>query len=368
MFNDLRSKFFDSILDRKLHLHILAHVDSKKPTAPFSTEDVAFFSPLISEFLETKNLPVSWSKREHQPMFLEIMQQLSVVMLDADVRLFECLLQGVSTDFQNDMPPSHCFGSNDKPPLPETPLSVHLANWQSAEIDPDITRDLAQEEINQGWVFEFEGGIEEAKDFSPAVAVGRLGVAYSDSRPPRLVVDSSVCGVNARCRIPQRTTLPTAKDVSGCYPLRGSNEELAGFSLDIKTAHKRVVIRTEEQGLLGFQIDGKLYFYRVCPFGAEFSAFWWQRVGGWILRFFHLFLWLSHAAFLYYADDYFWIQRKDIIHLTSTSLAMPCQCLGIPISWKKCELSHTVQWIGWTFHISAGYISLPADKRAKLLH
>ncbi len=73
-----------------------------------------------------------------------------------------------------------------------------------------------------------------------------------------------------------------------------------------------------------------------------------------------------HAAFLY-VDDYFWIQREDIIHLTSTTLALLCQCLGIPISWKKCELSHTVQWIGWTFHISAGYISLPADKRSKLV-
>ena len=106
------------------------------------------------------------------------------------------------------------------------------------------------------------------------------------------------------------------------------------WTLDIKSAHKRVVIRTEEQGLLGFQIDGKLYFYRVCPFGATFSAFWWQRVGGWILRFFHLFIWLSHAAFLY-VDGYFWIQRKGRIHLTSTALAMLCQCLGIPISWKN---------------------------------
>ena len=291
VFKDLRSKFFTSILDRKLHLHFLAHVDSKHPTAPFSADDVALFSSLISEFLES-SLKVSWSQREHQPMFLEIMQQLSVVMLDADVNLFDCLLQGVSTGFHIDIPPSNCFESNDKPHLPETPLSVHLANWQSAEIDPEVTRNLAQEEINQGWVFEFEGGIEEAKEFFPAIAVGRLGVAYSDSRPPRLVVDSSVCGVNARCHIPERTTLPTAEDVIRCYPLRGSNEELAGFSLDIKSAHKRVVIRTEEQGLLGFQIDGKLYFYRVCPFGATFSAFWWQRVGGWILRFFHLFIWL----------------------------------------------------------------------------
>ena len=366
VFKELRSKFFQSILDKKLHLQFVAHVDSRQPTAPFSSEDVEYFSSLISDFLKSKNLDVNWSQREHQPMFLEIMQQLSVVMLDVDVNLFDCLIKGVSTGFQNDIPPSNCFGRNDRPALPETPLSIHLANWQSAKIDMEVTRNLVQEEINQGWVYQFEGGIEAAKEFFPAVAVGRLGVAYSDSRPPRLVVDSSVCGVNARCHIPERTTLPTAKDVIRCYPLRGSNAELAGFSLDIKSAHKRVVIRQEEQGLLGFQIDGKVFFYRVCPFGATFSAFWRQRVGGWILRFFHLFIWLSHSAFLY-VDDYFWIQRKDIIHLTSTTLAMLCRCLGIPISWKKCELSHTVPWIGWTFHIAAGYISLPQDKRSKLV-
>ena len=233
VFKELRSKFFQAILDKKLHLQFMAHVDSRQPTAPFSSEEVEYFSSLISDFLKPKNLDVNWSQREHRPMFLDIMQQLSVVMLDADVNLFECLIKGVSTGFQNDIPPSNCFGRNDRPALPETPLSVHLANWQSAEIDMEATRNLVQEEINQGWVYQFEGGIEAAKEFFPAVAVGRLGVAYSDFRPPRLVVDSSVCGVNARCHIPERTTLPTAKDVIRCYPLRGSNAELAGFSLDI---------------------------------------------------------------------------------------------------------------------------------------
>ena len=63
---------------------------------------------------------------------------------------------------------------------------------------------LCKKKNNQGWVFKFEGGLEQAKEFSPAVAVGRLGVAFSDSRPPRLVVDSSECGVNAWCGIPER--------------------------------------------------------------------------------------------------------------------------------------------------------------------
>ncbi len=160
--------------------------------------------------------------------------------------------------------------------------------------------------------------------------------------------------------------MPTAKDVIRCYPLCNSGQELAGFSLDIKSAHKRVCVKDLEHGLLGFTLDSKLFFYRVCPFGATFSAFWWQRLGGWILRVFHQLIWLVHAAWLY-VDDYFWIQRKDILPLTSTTMALLCRCLNIPISWRKCELSHTVHWIGWTFHVAAGFIALPEPKRIKML-
>ncbi len=93
----------------------------------------------------------------------------------------------MSTGFNKDISPSNVFGPNDRSNLPETPLSVHLANWQSAEIEPDTTRRLVQEELDQGWVFEFKGTIDEAKDAYPHVAVGKLGVAFSDSRSPRLV-------------------------------------------------------------------------------------------------------------------------------------------------------------------------------------
>ena len=85
-----------------------------------------------------------------------------------------------------------------------------------------------------------------------------------------------------------------------------------------------------------------------------------------ILRFFHQLIWLVHAARLY-VDDYFWIQRKDIPPLTSTTMALLCRCLNIPISWRKCELSHAVHWIGWTFHVAAGFIALPEPKRSKML-
>ena len=105
----------------------------------------------------------------------------------------------------------------------------------------------------------------------------------SDSRPPRLVMDSSICGVNAQCCMPEHSTLPTAADVIRCYPLRNSQEPLDCFSIDIKSAHKRIAVAAEDRGFLGFQFRGKLCFYRVCPFGAVFSAHYWSRLAGALL-------------------------------------------------------------------------------------
>ena len=104
---------------------------------------------------------------------------------------------------------------------------------------------------------------------------------------PGLVVDSSVCGVNNRCSIPERTALPSAQDVMRVYPLRNSSDSMVAFSLDIKSAHKLVVIRESDRGLLGFTLDNKIHFYKVAPFGATFSAFHWTRLGSFILRCIH---------------------------------------------------------------------------------
>ena len=56
------------------------------------------------------------------------------------------------------------------------------------------------------------------------------------------------------------------------YPLRNTADSLMGFSLDIKSAHKLVVIRESDRGLLGFTLDGVIYFYKVAPFGATFRC------------------------------------------------------------------------------------------------
>ena len=93
------------------------------------------------------------------------------------------------------------------------------------------------------------------------MAVGKLGLALSESRPPRLVLDSTICGVNGRCIIPEHATLPGAQDVKRCYPLRNNASPLSGFSLDIRSAHKRIAVKEQDRGFLLFQFQDKYFYY-----------------------------------------------------------------------------------------------------------
>ena len=367
-FGPLRTKWLDLVVRHKLDRKMVAYFSqSDHSSPPFSDEELTLFRPLLESFLRDHGMSPDWQVREHQPMHLHILQQLAWIMQDLDTTLLPSLIAGVSTGFQKDIPLSHCFPPNDRPANEEVPLSAHLENWSSAEDDPALTRALVQDEIDKGWVFEFHGSLEEAQQAYPiGISVGRLGIAHSDGRSPRLVLDNTVCGLNPRCEVPERSTLPSCKDVLRTFPLRQFQGDHLGFSLDIKAAHKRIVIKEEEQGLVGFSLENRLFFYRVTPFGAIFSAHWWSRLGGLILRLFHRLIWTVHVALLY-VDDFLIFQRKSFMPVSAALLCIMCQLLQIPISWNKCELSGNIQWIGWSFHFVSGYIEVPKRKIDKLL-
>ena len=158
-------------------------------------------------------------------------------------------------------------------------------------------------------------------------------------------MDPSISGVNPSCHLPERLLLPGLGDVRLAYPLRGCTSEVAAASLDIAAAHTTVHIRSSEQGLLGFCVRGKYYFYKVAPFGGSFSALWWQRVAGFYVRVCHRLVYISHV-FLMYVDDALLIQRKEVIEFSTLLILSFSQVFGYPISWRKLQLGPRIEYIG----------------------
>ena len=126
--------------------------------------------------------------------------------------------------------------------------------------------------------------LEAAQARWPKVAIGKANVIVSENRNPRLIIDPSVSGVNGACMIPERYMLPGFHDIRMEFPIRGCRGEIGGFSLDISAARKTVRIIAAEQGLLGIEAGGRFFFDVVAPFGGNFSALWWQRVAGFLIR------------------------------------------------------------------------------------
>ena len=179
---------------------------------------------------------------------------------------------------------------------------------------------------------------EAAARWGANVAVGKCSIVYSDGRKPRLIVNSTVCGTNPSCSIPERYCLPTWNDVRASFPLRGASPDLSGFSIDIKAARKTVRVRESERGLLGLRDGDRAFFYRACPFGANFSAFWFQRVSAFVVRVSRLLLWIRHAL-MAYVVDFLLLQETSVIPLCATvMLAFFAASFGVPIPWKKLQL------------------------------
>ena len=201
------------------------------------------------------------------------------------------MVQGVPTGFDGDLPLTNVF----LPALPtddRSELAVCFGNWKGAEDSPALLQSLVQEEIDQGYLEEIDSLAHAQQRWGDRVAVGRMNVVQAPGKAPRLIVDSSVCGTNGACYVPESYQLPLLESIRFSSPLRECSSVMGGFSLDIRAAHKTVRVRESDRGLLGVGLqDGdsyRFFFYKVCPFGATFSSHWFQRVSGFLVRFLHV--------------------------------------------------------------------------------
>jgi len=372
IFQSLRSTWTDWLAAKHVPLRLRSHIASGSEDPLFQPSEVAELRDIASAWFKARGHTVSWHVAEHQPYCLEALQLLATCMGDLDSTLWPCLQQGVPTGIDADIPKSNVFipvhqAAEDVAEC----LHVCTGNWKQAEVQPQLLEELVAKEASEGWIFSMPD-LESARSrWGERVAIGKCNIVGGDTvggeyRKPRLIVDSTVSGANTSCVIPERFSLPGLADVINSMPLRGSSSELAGFSLDVRSAHKTVRIREADRGLLGFSAGDRLYFYRVAPFGGTFSALWFQRISAFLVRFFHLLLWIQHCL-LSYVDDFFLIQPQAVIELGASLMLCACAVFGVPISFAKLQLGGLVRWIGWSFNLRAQVFSVPKDKLLKLL-
>ena len=92
------------------------------------------------------------------------------------------------------------------------------------------------------------------------------------------------------------------------------------------------------------------------PEGGSFSALWFQRVSAFLIRTFHVLIWVQHALWGY-VDDIFMVQASAVIELCASLLLAFCATFGVPISWPKLQLGPSLRWIGRRINLRAQVFS-----------
>ncbi|CAE7421697.1 unnamed protein product [Symbiodinium sp. CCMP2592] len=334
--HDLRKEWQSWLLQNRIPLRLQQHVAEASNKPLFSTEETEWLRSSFKRFSDAHSPCQDWnfSVTEGQPYCLSALERLSTMLGDKDTSLFPALQKGVPTGFDGDIPRSHTLRPRDPNNSDEpTDLLVCEGNWQGAEADPALLQELIEEEVSAGY-------IEEVSSLEAAYERwGKERVAFS---------------------------LPSLQDIQSAYPPREDEEPVSGFSLDVKGAHKTSLVREKDRGLLGLRQQERLFFYRVCPFGATFSSHWFARLGGFFVRCLHLLIWLSHVLMLYVDDLLLW-QNSRALPLSASLVLAFCACFNIPLSWRKLQMGPSITWIGWQIDFKAGCYTLPELKRLKLL-
>lgn len=145
----------------------------------------------------------------------------------------------------------------------------------------------------------------------------KVAVVTAEGRDPRLVIDATASGLNPNAYFPERADCPTMSGimrmVAGYYAHGNvaGVEPLAAFTLDVKSAHKRIKLREKELGDQFIEANGQLYYYKTCHFGGAWSAYWWARTASALMRIVHRIAALLAGVFTIFCGR---IGRKYVMH------------------------------------------------------
>ena len=140
IFAGLRPKLLDFLLRARFPARLRCLCDLQSSDSLFQASEVSSLRGIFEHWLQLSQ--VSWSVAEGQPYCLEALQLVSALASDRDTTLFPCLLSGVPTGFDADIPLSNVLvpQSSGHPFAQE--IAICHGNWSSAEADPATLRAL----------------------------------------------------------------------------------------------------------------------------------------------------------------------------------------------------------------------------------
>ena len=364
----LRTSWSRRFLSGGVAVRIAAALNSGSRDPPLSDSELAPFLSDLRNFLGVSD-DATWAQllrvQPGQPFRLELWHRLCLACSDPDTEYFDLLREGVPLGISSPIPACKVMAPPGPPDAADIPLQHCESSWKSAIDHSEIVDELLLEELAQGWIAIVPGGDDELRREFPVSAVGKLGVVLAEGRPPRLVVDSSVSGVTCHTVLPNRSCNPTLTDVFSSMPLSDSLERLVALILDVAKAHRRILIRKQDRGLLCFRHKNVLYQCTTLNFGARVSSFYWARAAGLLVRLIHRLLRVRHSAKIY-VDDLLCLLDSASAPVWASHVVVLLLLIKVPLSWHKCALSQRVVWIGWEIDLSIFTVRLDPQKFRRL--
>ena len=365
---NLRTAWSRRFLSDSFAVRIAAALNSGSRDPPLSDSELAPFLSDLRCFLGISD-DATWAQllrvQPGQPFRLELWHRLCLACSDPDTEYFDLLREGVPLGISSPIPACKVMAPPGPPDDADIPLQHCESSWKSAIDHSEIVDELLLEELAQGWIAIVPGGDDELRREFPFSAVGKLGVVLAEGRPPRLVVDSSVSGVTCHTVLPNRSCNPTLTDVFSSMPLSDSLERLVALILDVAKAHRRILIRKQDRGLLCFRHKNVLYQCTTLNFGARVSSFYWARAAGLLVRLIHRLLRVRHSAKIY-VDDLLCLLDSASAPVWASHVVVWLLLIKVPLSWHKCALAQRVVWIGWEIDLSIFTVRLDPQKFRRL--
>ncbi|CAE7508033.1 LRRC45 [Symbiodinium sp. CCMP2592] len=366
-FGSLRKLWVKRILSGDFLAKFRARLASGSKDAPISESELVPFLGDLRSFLglAATDFDTLLSVPPGQPFRLFLLDALLQLSRDPDRPFVDLLLEGVPLGVDEPMPACPTLFPASATKDPSMDLQHCSSSWGSALSDLSTVDSLLQTEVSEGWVREVPGGLDSLVATYARTAVGKLGLVKAPDRDPRLVVDSSVSGVTEHTTLPNKSANPTISGLRRCFPLRLALEQLFALILGVSKAHRRILIRAADQGLLCFFHRGRLFQCLTLNFGARASGFYWARLAGILSRLMHRLLFIRHAL-LIYVDDLISLLSGPSAPVWAAVLCVFLLVLRVPMSWHKAYLGARPTWIGWSMSLETFTATLEPPKLARL--